>query len=65
MQTAPKPAPDLLRELNVWHATAIVAGTIIGWMAYSEIASVGVAPTRTLEVLKQDQVWIQNEARTA
>jgi basic amino acid/polyamine antiporter, APA family len=30
MQTAPKPAPDLLRELNVWHAVAIVAGTIIG-----------------------------------
>src|SRR5260370_18455313 len=23
-------APDVLRELNVWHATAIVAGTIIG-----------------------------------
>jgi basic amino acid/polyamine antiporter, APA family len=23
-------APDLLRELNAWHATAIVAGTIIG-----------------------------------
>jgi basic amino acid/polyamine antiporter, APA family len=23
-------APDLIRELNVWHATAIVAGTIIG-----------------------------------
>jgi APA family basic amino acid/polyamine antiporter len=23
-------APDLVRELNVWHATAIVAGTIIG-----------------------------------
>src|SRR5450759_4130642 len=30
MQTAPKPVPDLLRELNVWHATAIVVGTIIG-----------------------------------
>src|SRR3981081_3554837 len=30
MQTALKPAPDLLRELNVWHATAIVVGTIIG-----------------------------------
>ena len=26
----PAKAPDLLRELNVWHATAIVAGTIIG-----------------------------------
>ncbi len=30
MQTAPKPAPELLRELNVWHAVALVAGTIIG-----------------------------------
>src|SRR5215469_5291816 len=28
--TEPAKAPDLLRELNVWHATAIVAGTIIG-----------------------------------
>ena len=27
---AHKDAPDLVRELNVWHATAIVAGTIIG-----------------------------------
>ena len=46
-------------------AIYLVAGTVIGWMAYSEITSVGVAPTRTMEVLKQDQVWIQNEARTA
>jgi basic amino acid/polyamine antiporter, APA family len=30
MQAAPKPAPELLRELNLWHAIAIVAGTIIG-----------------------------------
>lgn len=31
MQATEKAAkPDLLRELNVWHATAIVAGTIIG-----------------------------------
>jgi APA family basic amino acid/polyamine antiporter len=30
MQTALKPAPELLRKLNVWHATAIVVGTIIG-----------------------------------
>jgi len=28
--TAAKHAPELLRGLNVWHATAIVAGTIIG-----------------------------------
>ena len=30
MQTSTKPAPELLRELNAWHAVAIVAGTIIG-----------------------------------
>ena len=30
MQSAPKQAPELLRELNAWHSTAIVVGTIIG-----------------------------------
>ncbi|MGC2696561.1 MAG: amino acid permease, partial [Candidatus Angelobacter sp.] len=30
MRAAPKPAPELLRELNVWHAVSIVVGTIIG-----------------------------------
>lgn len=42
-----------------------VGGIAVGWFGYSEIKAVGVAPKRTLEVLKQDQVWIQNEARTA
>ncbi|HMC29346.1 MAG TPA: phage holin family protein [Candidatus Angelobacter sp.] len=37
----------------------------IGWFAYGEITSAGITPTRTLRVLKQDQVWLQNEARTA
>lgn len=37
----------------------------IGWFAYSELSAQGIAPTRTLKVLKQDQVWLQNEARTA
>lgn len=37
----------------------------IGWFAYSELTAAGIAPTRTLKVLKQDQVWLQNEARTA
>ncbi|HEX2329204.1 MAG TPA: phage holin family protein [Candidatus Angelobacter sp.] len=56
---------------NWFWAGLIVAGIYfviavgIGWFAYAEINSVGVAPNRTLEVLKQDQVWIQNEARTA
>jgi len=42
-----------------------IAGLSVGWFAYGEIKSAGIAPTRTLTVLKQDQVWIQNEARTA
>ncbi len=42
-----------------------VVGIAAGWLGYSEIKTVGVAPKRTLEVLKQDQAWIQNEARTA
>ena len=39
-----------------------VAGTI-AWLAYREIQFAGVTPKRTMEVLKQDQVWLQNEAR--
>lgn len=43
----------------------LLLGLALGWFAYSELSSTGVTPQRTLEVLKQDQVWIQNEARTA
>lgn len=43
----------------------LLLGLAVGWFAYSELSAVGVAPQRTMEVLKQDQVWIQNEARTA
>ncbi len=41
-----------------------VAG-VAGWFAYAEIKATNLKPTRTLKVLQQDQVWIQNEARTA
>lgn len=43
----------------------LLIGGIAGWLAYSEIISTSLTPTRTLKVLQQDQVWIQNEARTA
>ena len=43
----------------------LVLGIITGWFVYAEIKATGLAPTRTLSVLKQDQTWIQNEARTA
>ena len=40
----------------------IVAGSI-GYIMYRELSYTGVKPERTMEVLKQDQVWLQNEAR--
>ncbi|HKV94137.1 MAG TPA: phage holin family protein [Candidatus Angelobacter sp.] len=42
----------------------LVMGTVVGWFVYSELKAVGLAPTRTLNVLKQDQIWLQNEAKT-
>jgi uncharacterized membrane protein YqjE len=46
-------------------AVYLLIGGIAGWLAYSEITATKFTPTRTLKVLQQDQVWIQNEARTA
>ena len=46
-------------------AVYLLVGAIAGWLAYSEIKATSLTPTRTLKVLQQDQVWIQNEARTA
>jgi uncharacterized membrane protein YqjE len=43
----------------------MVLGAVAGWFAYAEIKATSLKPTRTLKVLQQDQVWIQNEARTA
>jgi hypothetical protein len=44
--------------------TYFVLAVVLGWFAYSELTEAGIAPTRTIKVLKQDQVWLQNEART-
>ena len=41
-------------------AVYLLAGGLVGWFGYSELKATGMKPTRTLEVLKQDQVWIQN-----
>ena len=45
-------------------AVYLLIGGLAGWLAYSEIKATKLTPTRTLKVLQQDQVWIQNEART-
>lgn len=41
----------------------LVAGAT-AFLAIREMQSEGVAPTRTLKVLRQDQIWLQNEARS-
>jgi len=60
----PSPFAWLWGALIVGGAYLVLA-IAIGWFAYGEITSAGITPTRTLKVLKQDQVWLQNEARTA
>jgi hypothetical protein len=42
-----------------------IVGGIMAWVGYREISREGLAPQRTIRVLKQDQMWIQNEARSA
>lgn len=61
---APSPFAWLWGALIIGGAYLILA-IGVGWFAYSEILAAGITPTRTLKVLKQDQVWLQNEARTA
>jgi Putative Actinobacterial Holin-X, holin superfamily III len=43
----------------------VAIGIVIGQMAIGRIKATSLTPSRTLTVLKQDKVWIQNEARTA
>jgi hypothetical protein len=42
-----------------------VSGGVIGRFAFRRLSATGLAPKRTIEVLKQDQVWVQNETRAA
>ena len=34
------------------------------YLGKRELTQMGLAPTRTMHVLKEDQIWIQNEARS-
>jgi len=40
-----------------------ICGGLALWIAKSKVQETGVAPKRTLRVLKDDQIWISNEAR--
>jgi uncharacterized membrane protein YqjE len=43
----------------------LVAGAVCGQTGYKGIKASGMKPTRTLRILKQDQEWIQKQARPA
>lgn len=42
----------------------ILAAFGLFYLGKRELTQAGIAPTRTMRVLKQDQIWIQNEARS-
>jgi hypothetical protein len=41
----------------------IIAGGLF-YLGKRELTQAGLVPTRTMRVLKEDQIWIQNEARS-
>lgn len=41
-----------------------LVGTVAGVYGYRTLKSAGVAPERTLRVLKQDGIWLRTETRT-
>jgi hypothetical protein len=43
----------------------LVIGGIVGVVTLNRIKAVKMTPTRTIEVLKQDQIWIQKETKAA
>lgn len=45
-------------------ACYFVAAFGLFYMGKRELTQTGIAPLRTMRVLKQDQIWIQNEARS-
>jgi len=42
----------------------LLVAALTAWFAYRQITSAGLKPERTLRVLRADQVWIQQEARS-
>ena len=43
----------------------ILGASVFAWLGYRELQKEGVAPNRTLRVLKEDRVWLHEEARSA
>src|SRR5437762_13085509 len=42
-----------------------ITGALTGWVALRRLRAHGLFPRKTVEVLKADKIWLQNEARGA
>jgi uncharacterized membrane protein YqjE len=42
-----------------------ITGALTAWMALRRLRTHGLFPKKTVEVLKADKIWLQNEARSA
>jgi ABC-type multidrug transport system permease subunit len=45
-------------------AIYLMGAFLLFYLAKKEMQQAGLAPTRTMRVLKDDQIWMQNEARS-
>lgn len=50
--------------LTIVGVAYLILAAVTAWIGYAEIAHNQLKPERTLRVLKEDQIWIQNEARS-
>lgn len=48
----------------VWFLVYAVVGGALAWLGKREVTKTGLVPTHTMKVLRQDQEWMQREART-
>lgn len=60
---APSPYNWCFAALIVGFFYLIVAG-VLYWIGMREIKAETLAPARTLRILKQDQIWLQNQVRS-
>ena len=60
---APSPYNWCFAALIVGFFYLIIAG-VLYWIGMREIKAETLAPARTLRILKQDQIWLQNQARS-
>ena len=62
----------LLPSAYAWFWAGLIVGIAylalgggLFWFAWSKLRATGLTPVHTMEVLKEDQLWIQKEAKAA